>query len=202
MTLRRKLIWFEGLTFQLPPALPAQHSRRAAAPLQTPPPAEAWAPQMRKCPGSAEPRSTERLWVTVRSIGGFRWAVSTGGEKSPLLPAAKSDSERFRGHVSVDPGLPGERPWPRAEPGCCACAESTVTPLLPGRQRLPWRARQAAERSRGGAERGLGGGRNGPSAPGRSSVTPHTAEDWLFFHESFQTQLRDHFAASFVQLRG
>lgn len=29
--------------------------------------------------------------------------------------------------------------------------------------------------------------------PGFSSVTPQMAGNWLFFHESFQTQLRDHF---------
>lgn len=34
------------------------------------------------------------------------------------------------------------------------------------------------------------------------SVTLHMAGNWLFFHESFQAQLRDHFLALFAQLRG
>lgn len=108
-------------------------------------------------------------------------------EESPLLQAAKTDSERFPGMCAaavegggIDPGLPGRGPGRRRSRGAVLCRERNDTFAEPSRQRLPWRARRGAERQRAaaaGAELGLGGGRNGPAAPGHRGAAPHPAED-------------------------
>lgn len=200
-----------------PDGVPSSPSTRAGLqPLSRPYPlSEAWAPQTHKCPVSAEPCSTERLWVTMRPFGGFRWAVSMCREKRPLLQAAKSDSERLPvTHVSVerpapqpsegsriDPGLPGEQPWPREEQGHCACAESIMTPLLHPADKGCHGEPATRQRGTGGCGAGSDVGAEMALQLLGIQVSPHT---WprAFFHESFQTQLRDHFAALFVQLRG
>lgn len=194
------------------PLLP-QHRRRAAASLQTPPSVRGLGP--------ADPQtsSVRRAALYRKALG--RRALRRGSpvgcvgvrrEESPLLQAAKTDSERFPGMCAaavegggIDPGLPGRGPGRGRSRGAVLCQERNDTFAEPSRQRLPWRARHGAERQRAaaaGAELGLRRGQKWPCSPRASGCRPAPSRGWLFLHESCQAQARGHFPALFVQLRG